>query len=34
MHGTRMPLRTWFWAAYLVSTCLERFAEARAVPAV
>jgi hypothetical protein len=20
MHGTRMPLRTWFWAAYLVST--------------
>jgi len=20
MHGTRLPLRTWFWAAYLVST--------------
>jgi hypothetical protein len=20
MHGTRLPLRTWFWAAYLIST--------------
>ena len=20
MHGTRTPLRTWFWAAYLVAT--------------
>jgi uncharacterized protein YchJ len=20
MHGTHMPLRTWFWAAYLVAT--------------
>ncbi len=20
MHGTRMPLRLWFWAAYLVAT--------------
>jgi hypothetical protein len=20
MHGTHTPLRTWFWAAYLVAT--------------